>query len=146
MNQYLELSNFGISAQGHVKLLDLDQAYFDRLFLGNPLKTCRKNSDCSMYDCSGYCDRRTRRCHQRRINNNLQILCERVLLPLLKSRSIPLRLHDVLFSYVGKCAAPQGRYKQASALKIGASSRILRIMQMILEGELKLANITSNMF
>ena len=89
----LELSNFGISESGNVKLLDLDMAYFDRLIPLKPVTKCRQHSDCSFFDCSGYCDRRTRRCHvNRRINNNLQVLCEKVLLKLLKSETIPFTI------------------------------------------------------
>lgn len=144
---YLELSNFGISENGNVKLLDLDSAYFDRSIPLNSSIKCRKNSDCSLLDCSGYCDKRTRRCHiNRRINNNLQVLCEKILLPLLKSETIPLRLHDVLLSYVKQCSSPLGRYKRSSDLKVGASSRLLRLMQVMLHGELISANITSSLF
>ena len=121
-------------------------AYFDRVIPLNSSTKCRKNSDCSIRDCSGYCDKRTRRCHNRRINNNLQVLCEKLLLPLLKSDSIPLRLHDVFLSYINQCASPLGRYKRSKQLKVGASSRLLRIMQMMLDGELRSANITSSLF
>lgn len=122
-------------------------AYFDRLIPINSSIKCRKHSDCSYFDCSGYCDKRSRRCHvNRRINNNLQVLCEKILLPLLKSETIPLRLHDVLLSYVQKCASPPGRYKRSSELKVGAPSRLLRLMQVMLDGELRSANITSSLF
>ncbi len=143
----LELSNFGISENGNVKLLDLDMAYFDRLIPINPSIKCRKNSDCSLKDCSGYCDKRTRRCHvNRRINNNLQVLCEKILLSLLKPKTIPLRLHDVILSYVKQCSSPPGRYKRSNELKVGTSSRLLRLMQMMLDGELRSANVTSSLF
>jgi hypothetical protein len=121
-------------------------AYFDRLIPINPSIKCRRNSDCSIFDCSGYCDKRKRRCHNRRINNNLQVLCEKILLPLLKSETIPLRLHDVLLSYVQQCSSPLGRYKRSNELKIGTSSRLLRLMQVMLDGELRSANITSSLF
>jgi hypothetical protein len=144
---YLELSNFGISENGNVKLLDLDMAYFDRLIPINPSIKCRKHSDCSLKDCSGYCDKLTRRCHvNRRINNNLQVLCEKILLPLLKFNTIPLRLRDVLLSYIKQCSSPPGRYKRSGELKIGASLRLLRVMQMMLDGELRSANVTSSLF
>jgi hypothetical protein len=121
-------------------------AYFDRLIPINPSTKCRRNSDCSIFDCSGYCDKRQRRCHNRRINNNLQVLCEKILLPLLKSETIPLRLHDVLLSYVQQCSSPLGRYKRSNELKVGTSSRLLRLMQVMLDGELRSANITSSLF
>ncbi|CAF0766594.1 unnamed protein product [Adineta ricciae] len=143
----LQLSNFGVSAGGNIKLLDLDMAYFNGLIPLYPPEKCRRHSDCSFFDCSGYCDKRTRRCHtNRRINNNLQVLCEKVLVKLLKPETIPSRLHDVLLSYVHKCASPPGRYKRARDLKIEASSRLLRIMQVMLDGELRSANITSSLF
>jgi hypothetical protein len=120
-------------------------AYFDRLIPLNPSATCRRHSDCTFFDCSGYCDKHTRRCHiNRRINNNLQVLCEKILLNLFKSDTIPLRLHDVLLSYVKQCASPLGRYKRSSELKVGASSRLLRLIQVMLDGELRSANITSH--
>ena len=143
----LELSNFGVSETGNVKLLDLDMAHFDRLIPLDPAAQCRTNADCSYFDCTAYCDRRTHRCHlNRRINNNLQVLCEKVLQPLLQSNSIPLRLHDVLLSYLKQCASPAGRYKRSTDLKVGAPSRLLRLMQVMLDGELRSANITSSLF
>lgn len=142
----LELSNIGISQSGNVKLLDLDMAYFDRVIPMNPSGKCRRNADCSIRDCSGYCDKRTRRCHNRRINNNLQVLCEKILRPLLRSETIPHRLHDVFLSYLKQCAAPAGRYKRSNQLKVGASIRLLRLMQVMLHGELRSANITSSLF
>ncbi|CAF3920065.1 unnamed protein product [Adineta steineri] len=142
-----QLSNLGISENGNIKLLDSDMAYFDRLIPLYPPDKCRKHSDCSYFDCSGYCDKRTRRCHlKRRINNNLQVLCDKILTKLLKSETIPLRLHDVLLSYVKKCSSPPGRYKRSNELKVGASSRLLRLMQVMLDGELRSANITSTKF
>jgi hypothetical protein len=126
----LELANFGISQTGNVKLLDLDMAYFDRLIPLDPTIKCRTHADCSFFDCTAYCDRRTRRCHlNRRINNNLQVLCEKILLP-----------------YVKQCSSPVGRYKRSNELKVGASSRLLRLMQVMLDGELRSANVTSHVF
>jgi hypothetical protein len=143
----LELANFGISQTGNVKLLDLDMAYFDRLIPLDPTIKCRTHADCSFFDCTAYCDRRTRRCHlNRRINNNLQVLCEKILLPLLQTQMIPLRLNDVLLSYVKQCSSPVGRYKRSNELKVGASSRLLRLMQVMLDGELRSANVTSHVF
>ncbi|CAF1019664.1 unnamed protein product [Rotaria sp. Silwood1] len=143
----LQLSNFGINENGNVKPLDLDMAYFDRLIPLSPAIKCRKHSDCSFFDCSGYCDKRKHRCHvNRRINNNLQVLCEKILINLLKSDTIPLRLHDVLLSYVKQCSSPSGRYKRSKELKVGAPSRLLRLMQVMLIGELRSANITSSLF
>ncbi|CAF1637934.1 unnamed protein product [Rotaria magnacalcarata] len=143
----LQLSNFGISESGSVKLLDVDMAYFDRLIPLDPTIKCRRHSDCSFFDCSGYCDKRKRRCHvNRRINNNLQVLCAKVLTKLLKPDTIPSRLHDVLLSYVKQCTSPPGRYKGSSELKVGASPRLLRVMQVMLIGELRSANITSYLF
>lgn len=130
-----------------MKLLDVDMAFFDRLIPLDRQAKCRRHADCSYFDCSGYCDKRKRRCHvNRRINNNLQVLCEKVLSNLLKQDEIPSRLHDVLLAYVRKCASPPGRYQRASELKVGASSRLLRLMQMMLIGELRNANITAYLF
>lgn len=143
----LELSNFGVSASGNVKLLDLDMAFFDRLIPIDPATKCRSHADCSYFDCASYCDRRTRKCHlNRRVNNNLQVLCEKVLQPLLQSNTIPSRLHDVLLSYVQQCASPPGRYKRSNELTVAAPSRLLRLMQVMLNGELKQANISSSLF
>jgi len=143
----LQLSNFGVSISGNVKLLDLDMAFFDRLIPIDPSTKCRSHADCSYFDCTSYCDRRTRKCHlNRRVNNNLQVLCEKVLQPLLQSETIPIRLHDVLLSYVQQCASPAGRYKRSNELKVAAPSRLLRLMQVMLSGELKQANISSSLF
>ena len=122
-------------------------AFFDRLIPLDPSMECRTHFDCSFFDCSGYCDKRTHRCHvHRRINNNLQVLCEKILLKLLKSNTIPLRLRDVLLSYIKQCSSPLGRYKRSNELKVGAPARLLRLIQTMLHSELRSTNVTSSLF
>lgn len=122
-------------------------AHFDGLIPLDPNAKCRRHSDCSFFDCSGYCDKHTHRCHSnRRVNNNLQVLCEKILLKLLKSETMPSRVHDVLLSYLKECASPSGRYEGSSELKVGAPLRLLRFMQVMLHSELRSANVSSSLF
>ncbi|XP_064640880.1 divergent protein kinase domain 1C-like [Lineus longissimus] len=71
--------NFGLTADGGVKAIDVDMAYFDEnlKFLMNQ-ENCTKHSDCDFFDCRGWCDFKTGYCSDRRINNNLQAVCSDV--------------------------------------------------------------------
>lgn len=72
----VKLENFGLTSEGELKVIDLDMIHPDS-FLYNP-KYCEKHEDCHFFDCKSYCDLAKRKCHQNRINDNLQAVCEKI--------------------------------------------------------------------
>ncbi|CAF1454307.1 unnamed protein product, partial [Didymodactylos carnosus] len=134
----MKLANLGLTFDGQVKLLDLDMAHFDR-HIPIEMMNCSTHEDCSYFDCSGYCDRKTQKCHSRRINNNLQVLCEKIFLAHKENfdhgllDDIPFRMNDVLTKYLKQCSLP-GRYK-TTLIPNGAPISLMRLMQAMFEQE-----------
>ena len=75
---------------------------------------CREHSDCDFFDCRGRCDLLTHRCAGGVVNNNLQLVCEKVFLGgegwaargLLDSRHASIALRHA----VAECANPAGQF------------------------------------
>lgn len=109
----VKAEHFGISDNGRVKFLDLDSVQLRHLAdrtVGDSAD-CSRHADCDFFDCRGRCDATTRRCTGGVLNNNLQVVCEKVLLGgeawgrgLLDSRHASPELRRVL----GECAKPGG--------------------------------------
>ncbi|XP_069113524.1 divergent protein kinase domain 1C-like [Argopecten irradians] len=68
--------NFGVGEDLSVKILDSDSLFFDEKMSMNMKGTCRQDSDCDFFDCRGMCDTVKKTCNGRRVNNNLQNICE----------------------------------------------------------------------
>jgi len=83
--------HFGISDQGRMKFIDLDNAGLRSAIektvqLGQSgTGDCLKHSDCNYFDCKGICNLVTGRCESKIANNNLQVLCEKIFLSRSKS-------------------------------------------------------------
>jgi len=124
--------HFGISDFGKVKVLDLDSVflkpYLDKTMTDNI--TCESHNDCDFFDCKGQCDLITNKCTKGVVNNNLQVVCEKILLSrsgglvfslpgLLTSNHLNKRLDRLL----KKCANPTGN-KNGIRLEASAETRI----------------------
>ncbi len=72
----VKLENFGISSSGDLKVIDLDMIHPDSYLFHT--KYCEKHDDCHFFDCKSYCDLTINKCHQERINDNLQSVCEKI--------------------------------------------------------------------
>ncbi|XP_076449081.1 divergent protein kinase domain 1C-like [Babylonia areolata] len=73
-------SNFGVCADGSVKLIDADSVFFDsRMMETFHTSQCRTHDDCHFFDCGGWCQTDASRCYMVITNNNLQTLCRDVL-------------------------------------------------------------------
>lgn len=109
--------HFGISDVGRIKFLDLDSVYLkpmlDRMMTQNV--SCTKHSECDFFDCRGQCDLIEGICINGVVNNNLQVVCEKVF----KSRGYGLpvdfpglltakHLNKKLKALLARCANPTG--------------------------------------
>ncbi|XP_067931400.1 divergent protein kinase domain 1C-like [Watersipora subatra] len=71
--------NFGWLDGGKIGLVDLDSV-FTKGELAGILKndTCRRDSDCSLLDCHGSCNRTSRRCNADVSNTNFHAICSKI--------------------------------------------------------------------
>ncbi|KAG7202455.1 hypothetical protein KM043_018754 [Ampulex compressa] len=78
----VKINHFGLPLGGQkLKFLDLDAVY-PRTIIGRVTadsKSCEKHEDCDFFDCRSLCSR-NKRCESPVVNNNLQIICEKIFL------------------------------------------------------------------
>lgn len=72
----VKLDNFGVSANGDLKLIDTDMVHPDS-YIYLP-KYCENHDDCHYFDCKSFCNFEKKKCNMERINNNLQSICEKI--------------------------------------------------------------------
>jgi hypothetical protein len=70
------LDNFGFDFQGELKLINVEKVKSDASVFYE--KVCISHEDCSYFDCKGHCNPATKKCSTFRINNNLQLLCDKI--------------------------------------------------------------------
>ena len=78
----IKSEHFGLSDHGRAKFLDVDNVYLKPIVdrtVGDGTK-CQTHSDCDLFDCRGRCDLINRKCTGEVINNNLQVVCEKIFL------------------------------------------------------------------
>eukprot|EP00092_Neocalanus_flemingeri_P011300 GFUD01012179.1.p1 GENE.GFUD01012179.1~~GFUD01012179.1.p1 ORF type:complete len:373 (+),score=96.41 GFUD01012179.1:265-1383(+) len=74
--------HFGLSDHGRVKFLDVDNVYLKPIVdktVGDGTD-CEKHSDCDLFDCRGRCDLVSQKCAGEVVNNNLQVVCQKIFL------------------------------------------------------------------
>ncbi|XP_061163477.1 divergent protein kinase domain 1C-like [Saccostrea echinata] len=77
----VKAENFGIGRDHGVKILDSDSLFFHTSMLKNLAQpSCTSHNDCDFFDCRGWCDLETGKCTKQRTNNNLQTVCEDILI------------------------------------------------------------------
>jgi hypothetical protein len=107
----VKLEHFGL-LNGRQVLLDADTV-FPKTVVDRSVgdgRECRKHSDCDLFDCRSLCNKVLHVCDTPTVNNNLQIVCQKVFLDsgLLISRHLPSDMNRLL----KECANPylsQGR-------------------------------------
>ena len=114
----VKMDHFGKSENGRMKYLDSDNVYLKPIAdksVGDG-SYCDKHSDCDLFDCQGYCDPHDNKCRGGVINNNLQIVCDRIFLGdnfglrhygssgLLVSKHASMKLQQI----VDHCSNPTG--------------------------------------
>ena len=78
----IKSEHFGLSDHGRVKYLDVDNVFLKPVVdktVGDGTD-CEKHADCDFFDCRGQCDLLTKRCTGQVVNNNLQVVCEKIFL------------------------------------------------------------------
>lgn len=77
----VKAENFGIGEDQQVKILDSDSLFFHTSMMKNLAQpSCTNHDDCDFFDCRGWCELETGKCTKQRSNNNLQTVCEDILI------------------------------------------------------------------
>ena len=78
----IKSEHFGLSDHGRAKYLDVDNVYLKPVVdktVGDGTD-CENHADCDFFDCRGRCDLLSRKCTGEVVNNNLQVVCEKIFL------------------------------------------------------------------
>ncbi|MFT7813925.1 protein FAM69C-like [Arapaima gigas] len=70
--------NFAIRKDLTVVAIDVDMAFFEPK-IGDILEqNCTTNRDCNFFDCVSRCDVKRSKCGWKRVNSNLQVICDKI--------------------------------------------------------------------
>lgn len=70
--------NFGVARDGTVKVIDVDTVFFRSDLESQFDRNCTGHKDCDFFDCQAWCDVTTQQCQKKVLNNNLQVVCEKI--------------------------------------------------------------------
>ncbi|XP_005990786.2 divergent protein kinase domain 1C [Latimeria chalumnae] len=102
--------NFAIRRDLTVVAIDVDMAFFEPKMRDILEQYCTNDEDCNFFDCFSKCNLKTNKCSAERLNNNLQVICDKIfrhwfLQNLIGSR-VSLALQIQLQQAVQRCAEP----------------------------------------
>lgn len=106
----IDTSQFGI-VDNRMKYGDMT-IIFSKYFINRILrsgKSCATDADCSFKGCKSVCHKHTKLCSERQLNNNLQLVCEKVFKGTSSQPGILMwnRTPKVLKQLIERCANPQ---------------------------------------
>ncbi|XP_026869090.2 divergent protein kinase domain 1C [Electrophorus electricus] len=70
--------NFAVRKDLTVAAIDVDMAFFEPKMQDILEQNCTNDNDCNFFDCISKCDTRRNKCGSKRINSNLQVICEKI--------------------------------------------------------------------
>ena len=132
----VKLDNFGLNKLNELKIIDTDMIHLDKMIFNGDV--CRKHEDCNYFDCKGFCDSKSKKCEMKRIDNNLQVICEKIFSnPFFPNEGLITgvqllneKLKNQLNKILDKCIEP-GFYNH-SEVKIGSGNEIVNEMDDLL--------------
>lgn len=133
----VKLDNFGLNQQSQLKIIDPDMAYPDFYIFTS--KVCEQHEDCHVFDCKSFCDQISKRCVNKRINNNLQAFCEKIFNNSFYEKdgilsgvdSFGTNVHSEIMNRLSRCQNP-GFY-QGSDVIVGANDSLNRGLNILLQ-------------
>ena len=72
----VKLDNFGLNKRNELKIIDTDMIHLDKMIFNGDVYI--KHEDCHYFDCKSFCDPKTKMCEKKRVDNNLQVFCEKI--------------------------------------------------------------------
>ncbi|KAG7488670.1 hypothetical protein MATL_G00037520 [Megalops atlanticus] len=104
--------NFAIRQDLTVVAIDVDMAFFEPKMRDILEQNCTSDDDCNFFDCISKCDTNKNKCGSRRINSNLQVICDKIFRhwfsPTLLGARAGLPLQVALQRAVQDCAETAG--------------------------------------
>lgn len=112
----VKMNNFGVTDDfKKVKFLDLDSVHpvsvASRITADG--SDCKLHTDCDLFNCRSFCNLETHKCQHGVVNNNLQIVCERIFLGWMMGRKVMVpgllvgsHTPPVLIEILEECANP----------------------------------------
>ncbi|MBN3287620.1 FA69C protein, partial [Polyodon spathula] len=70
--------NFAIRKDLTVVAIDVDMAFFEPKMRDILQQNCTNDEDCNFFDCFSKCDMQRNKCGAKRINSNLQVICDKM--------------------------------------------------------------------
>ncbi|KAL3860042.1 hypothetical protein ACJMK2_010215 [Sinanodonta woodiana] len=130
--------NFGIGSDDRVVLVDTDSVFFNSKLMNEIYNiNCSTHEDCDYFDCRGWCHARTGRCLHKRMNNNLQSVCEEIFLGYFPGylpgllHSPPENIKQELTDAIYECAFPDGDRSQK--VRVPASQKSFLKIYIVLQ-------------
>lgn len=127
----VKIDHFGVTRDlKKIQYLDLDSVH--PLSIANQItgdgSPCKRHSDCDFFDCRSFCNLITYKCQHGVVNNNLQIVCEKIFLGWVMSGRVVIpglllspRSPRVLLDLLELCANPDG---ETGAPRASASKEV----------------------
>ncbi|XP_007487856.1 divergent protein kinase domain 1C isoform X2 [Monodelphis domestica] len=104
------INNIALSFLDMVVAIDVDMAFFEPKMRDILEQNCTGDEDCNFFDCFSKCDLRINKCGAQRVNNNLQVICDKIFRHWFPSNfrnsAITLQLQEQLEKAVHECADP----------------------------------------
>ncbi|XP_061112387.1 divergent protein kinase domain 1C-like [Conger conger] len=104
--------NFGVRGDLTVVAIDVDMAFFEPKMRNILEQACTSDEDCNFFDCISKCDMKESKCSSKRVNSNLQVICDKIFrhwfAPLLPVSRVELPLEAELQHAVQVCADTDG--------------------------------------
>ena len=142
----IKSEHFGLSVHGRVKYLDVDSVFLKPVVdktVGDGTE-CENHEDCDLFDCKGQCDLLTKKCRGSVVNNNLQVICEKILLggDLLGGRGLLVSKHASkgVQQALQKCANPSN---SKDKVRVGAGREIFKKLYETLREAVTMQHIIS---
>ncbi|XP_018621242.1 divergent protein kinase domain 1C [Scleropages formosus] len=70
--------NFAIRKDLTVVAIDVDMAFFEPKMQDILEQNCTHDDDCNFFDCVSKCDLKRNKCGSKRVNSNLQVICDKI--------------------------------------------------------------------
>ncbi|KAL4635392.1 hypothetical protein GN956_G14242 [Arapaima gigas] len=127
--------NFAIRKDLTVVAIDADMAFFEPKMRDILEQNCTHDDDCNFFDCVSKCDLKRNKCGTKRVNSNLQVICDKIFRrwfsPTLLGAGAGLPLQVELQHAVQECVETDGGEDAQHSVAIWR--RLLAVLTRLLE-------------
>ncbi|KAJ8386158.1 hypothetical protein AAFF_G00176660 [Aldrovandia affinis] len=127
--------NFGVRRDLTVVAIDVDMAFFEPKMRNILEQTCTSDEDCNFFDCISKCNMKENKCGPKRVNSNLQVICDKIFRhwfsPELLGTRVGLPLEVELQHAVQDCAEMAGGENDVHSWHV--HSRLQSLLSQLLQ-------------